>query len=1575
YLGRPDLTAERFVPHPFATEPGARLYRSGDRARWLSDGRLQFLGRLDHQVKLRGLRVEPGEVEAVLTQHPDVREAAVVARDDGAHGVALVAYVVSRSAHPVEAEVLRTFLRHTLPEALVPSTFVPLEALPRTTSGKLDRRALPAPEAKRASEAFIAPRTDTETRLAVLWREVLKQEAVGATDDFFARGGHSLLATQLLSRIRTAFQVELPLQVLFEARTLEEQAQRVDAQLQDGASLQAPPLRPVPREARMPLSFAQQRLWFLDQLEPGTSTFNIPIALRVEGALDVRALEHCFQEVMRRHESLRTVFQEGPDGPSQVVLPALALPLEQVDLRALAPEARDAEAHRLEVEEALKPFDLARGPLLRARLLRLQEDAYRVLLTMHHIASDGWSMDVLVREVGALYVAHQQGRPSPLPPLTIQYADYAAWQRQWLRGDLLEKQLDYWRHQLTGAPAVLELPLDRPRPAVRAHRGGTVVRTTEPAITTALESLAQRGRATLFMALMAAFQGLLHRYSGQTDVVVGTDVANRDTAETESLIGFFINQLVVRLRMDGNPTFLELLEQTRRVSLGAFAHQDLPFEEVVRAVNPERSRAHAPLFQVKLILQNTPHTALELPGLKLSVDGASSTAAAKLDLTVSMSPTPQGLFCSWSYDRDLFDEATIEHMAERFQAVLTSIVAHEGTLRLSDFPLLPEPERQRLLGTFNDTARPYAERCIHTLISEQAARTPEALAVVAPDGTLTYAALERRANQLAHLLQQYGVAPETRVGLFVERRAHALVGLLGILKAGGAYVPLDPGAASAPERMRHVLKGAGVQIIVTEEALADELPSQGELLVALDAEDGLLDAQPEDAPDTGVLPGNAAYVIYTSGSTGQPKGVVIEHRQLACYVAGVSERLELPQGMSFATVSTLAADLGHTAVFPTLCAGGAVHLVDRDTASDAGKLVTYGRAHDVQGLKIVPTHLEALLAGDDAKRLLPRRRLVLGGDTVSWTLVEKVHALSPDCEVFNHYGPTETTVGVLAQRVERGVRVAGTRSVPLGRPLGNVRVYVLDAYGQPVPTGVPGELFIGGASVGRGYLGRPDLTAERFVPDGFATEPGARMYRTGDRVRWLRDGRIEFLGRVDHQLKIRGYRVELGEVEAVLARHPGVSECVVVARDDASQGRQLIAYAVGRFEQALEESALRAHLTTRLPDYMVPATFVVLDALPRTSNGKVDRKALPEPSRSTEDTGHVAPRTPTEQRLAALWQELLGVPRVGVHDSFFDLGGHSLLATQVVAKAGSLFSARLAVIDLFEAPTLEGLAARIDAGTSSDSPLVMLRKGGARMPFFCVHPVGGSVLGYLELARRMDPEQPFYGLQVPKDGAGPTVEAMATRYLDAVRGVQPTGPYRLGGWSMGGRVAYEMARQLRLQGEAVELLVVIDAMGEEPASAQTLTPDEAMGQRVLEFADHLSRLADVHPRAVEVLGLVDPVELRLVLEGPLDLGVAMGLEEAACEELRELWHRFGANQGASRAYVPGPYDGALVLLRAEAGPEASEDLGWGPLVQGGVTVYAVPGDHFALIRPPHVDALAERLRTLLAAPTSHERDG
>ncbi|QRO01039.1 amino acid adenylation domain-containing protein [Archangium violaceum] len=1569
YVGRAELTAERFVPDGVSGRAGERLYRTGDKVRWAENGELEYLGRLDEQVKVRGMRVELGEVEAVLVEHPAVREAAVAQKEDAAGNKRLVGYVVPRAGEQVEVGPLRAWLEERLPEHQVPSAWVMLEALPLSTSGKVDKKALPAPDGSRSGgPELVLPRTPMEEVVAGIFSRLLGIKQVGVRDSFFELGGHSLLATQAISLIRNSLGVELALRELFDAPNVAALAERIEVANRAGRGLHVPPLKPASREASLPLSFAQQRLWFLDQLEPNTALYNIPSALRLKGELDVAALERCFEECIRRHESLRTVFQSGEQGPVQLILPTAGSPLSVVDLSALPEPQREQEARRLADEESRRPFSLSRGPLLRSTLLRLAEREHVLLLTMHHIISDGWSVGILIREVAALYEAFRSGRPSPLPELPVQYADYAVWQRGWLQGEALEAQLAYWRQHLADAPAVLELPTDRPRPATRSYRGASCVTSIPKPLADSLKDFSQREGVTLFMTLLAGFQVLLSRYSGQKDIVVGTDVANRNYAETEGLLGFFINQLVMRTRLEGNPSFREVLAQVRESALGAYAHQDLPFEELVRALNPERSLAHAPLFQVKLILQNTPVSELVLPGLELSSSVNLEQGSAKLDLTVSMGETPEGLSCVWMYSTDLFDASTIEGLAGHFQRLLEGLVSDAGQ-RVSALPMLSAPERHRLLVEWNDSAAPFpGDTCFHQLFEEQVVRTPDAMAVHCEPAGLSYAELNRRANQLAHHLRTFGVGPETRVGLFLERSVEAVVGLLGILKAGGAYVALDPAQAHLSERMAFMLRNAGVGIIVTQEDLADELPSQGALLVCLDADEPLLSVQPESNPDSGVTSGNIAYVIYTSGSTGQPKGVAIEHRHLSCYVASVSRRLELPPQASFASVSTLAADLGHTAIFPTLCAGGTLHLVPRDTAADAAALAAYGERHAVDCLKIVPTHLAALLSSPGAERLLPRKRLVLGGDISDWSLVEKVHALAPECAVFNHYGPTETTVGVLAHPVERGVRVPGSASVPLGRPLGNVRLYVLDAQGELVPQGVPGELFVGGASVGRGYLGRPDLTAERFVPDPFGQEPGARLYRTGDKVRWLSEGRIEFLGRVDHQLKIRGYRVELGEVEASLATYPAVEDCVVVAREDVPGDKRLVAYAVARSGMTVEPEAMRAYLKEKLPEYMVPSAFVPLEALPLTPNGKVDRKSLPAPERGrSEEDAFIAPRTDTEQLLASIWMELLRLERVGVKDDFFELGGHSLLATQVVSRIHVTFEVELAVIDLFEAPTLGALAARIDSRTPSRSVLVPLRRGGSRRPFFCVHPVSGGVLCYLELARRLHPEQPFYGLQAPPPeglDAATSIQALAARYVEAIRTVQPEGPYLLGGWSMGGRVAFEMARLLQQRGQQVALLAIIDARGRDeqvPPSGE-----EATTQGLFAFADHLTRLAGSHPLAAELAAQLDLDTLRAVLEERSE--PPAGLPQDGLAELRALWRVFSSNLRASWAYVPGSYAGALKLLRASDAPgnaAPEPELGWGPLAEGGVSVSVLPGDHFSVIAPPGVEHLATRLQELL----------
>uniref|UniRef100_UPI0013D50505 non-ribosomal peptide synthetase n=1 Tax=Myxococcus vastator TaxID=2709664 RepID=UPI0013D50505 len=1311
YVGRPELTAERFVPSPYGE--GARLDRTGDVVRWLRNGTLEFLGRADTQVKVRGYRIELGEVEAALAQHSGVNEAVVVAREDGSEGKRLVAYVTAQEGALLDAGALRSHVKQRLPEYMVPSVYVVLESLPLTPNGKVDRKALPAPDAQGPKTAhFEAPRTASEQKLASIFAEVLNVERVGLDGDFFELGGHSLLATQLVSRVREAFHVELPLRDVFEAPTVEKLAQRLDTAAKSVQVPHVPPPTRVERTGPLPLSFAQQRLWFLDQLEPGSSSYNIPVAVKLTGTVRVDALEQAFKALVLRHESLRTTFQSSGGAPVQIIAAESEVQLRAVDLSGLSEAERTLEAQRLIAEEAALPFSLTRGPLLRTVLLKLSEQEHVLVLVMHHIVSDGWSMGVLVREVAALYEACSQGLPSPLPELPLQYADYAVWQREWLQGEVLASQLAWWKAQLQGASQALEFPTDKPRPAVQTFRGASRDVQWPRDLWESVKVLAHREGATPFMVLLAAFQTVLSRYSGQDDVCVGSPIANRTRAETEGLIGFFINTLVLRARLSGNPTFRELLAQVRERTLGAYAHQDIPFERLVEELKPERDLSRSPLFQVMFILQNTPTVELHLPGLTLAgMDGDSRTS--KFDLTLELTETPQGLSVSTVYNSDLFEPETMDRLTGHLRVLLEAAVQTPDA-RLGELPLLGTEEQRRLLVEWNDTRTGFVPGTIQALFEAQAAKTPEALAVVAEDSRLTYDALNRRANQLAHHLRSLGVGPDVPVGLYLDRSASALVGLWGILKAGGAYVPLD--VTFPVERIRSVLADAGARALVTQAALAEVLRWDAGGVVRLDADASSLSERSERNPEPEAAPENLAYVIFTSGSTGRPKGVAIEHRQLVHYVDGVTRRLDLPGGASFASVSTLAADLGHTAVFPTLCRGGALHLVSRECASDPAALASLFEREAVDCLKIVPAHLQALLASGKPERVLPRQRLVLGGDVSDWALMDRVHELSPDLVVFNHYGPSETTVGVLTLLVERGPRGRVSASVPLGRPIPNARVYVLDAYLRPVPVGVPGELCISGRTVGRGYLGRADLTAERFVPDAYSDEPGARMYRTGDRARLLADGRVEFLGRMDDQLKVRGYRVELGEVEAALERHPAVRESVVVAHERGTEGKRLVGYAVLKPGHTLETDALRDFLGQTLPEYMVPQALVVLEALPLTPNGKVDRKALPAPDFQAVDTeAFVAPRTATETLVAGLFSEVLGLDRVGVHSGFFELGGHSLLATQAISRIRGAFGVELPLRDLFEAPTVAALAERVDrwvrAGAGFAAPPLKPRAG------------------------------------------------------------------------------------------------------------------------------------------------------------------------------------------------------------------------------------------------------------------------
>ncbi len=1292
YLGRVELTADRFVPDPFAGEAGGRMYRTGDRARWGADGVLEFLGRIDQQVKVRGFRIEPGEVEAQLAAHPGVSEAVVVVREDSASGVPgekrLVGYVVP-SGEGVRVEELREHLRARLPEHMVPSAVVVLVELPLSPNGKVDRRALPAPDGAGSTE-FVPARTPAEEVLAEIWAETLRLERVGVTESFFELGGHSLLATRVVSRVRQVFGVEVPLRALFEGPTVAELAGRVE-EIRGAGAPALPPVVPAGRTGPLPLSFAQERLWFLDRLQPGSAFYNVYSGMRLGGALVVRALERALGEIVRRHEALRTVFGEADGAPVQVIRPFSGFVLPVEDLAGLCEARREAQVERRAAQEAARPYDLAAGPLFRASLLRLGAEEHVLLLGMHHVVSDGWSLGVLFREVEVLYEAYREGRESPLPELAVQYADYAVWQREQLEGEMLERQLGYWREKLRGAPELLELPTDHPRPAAQSFRGANEHVQFPAEVLEKLRAVGRQEGATLYMVVLGAFQALLCRYGAGEDVVVGSPVAGRGRGEVEELIGFFVNTLVLRTDLSGDPSFRELVRRVREVTLGAYEHQEVPFERLVAELSPERSLSHSPLFQVSFALDTAQGGGGGLMGLSVSEVGA-EFEFAKFDLSLSLAAASRGLRGGLTYSTDLWEAATMQRLLGHF-ARLVEQVAADPDARLSEVALLGEAERRLVVEEWNRTERPYPRGvCIHELFEAQAERVPDAPAVRFEGASLTYAALNARANRLAHHLQGLGVGPETRVGICLERGPEMVVAILAVLKAGGAYVPLDPGYPA--ERLAYVLEDSGVPVLVTAERERRSLPvPEGVAVVSLDAQRDEIERQPADDPVSGAGPESLAYVIYTSGSTGKPKGALIEHRNVARLFSATDPWFGFGETDVWTLFHSYAFDFSVWELWGALLHGGRVVVVPLETSRDPGAFHALVQREGVTVLNQTPSAFRQFMRADAERGgELALREVVFGGEALEpaglrdW--VERRGVERP--RLVNMYGITETTVHVTYRPLSREDVLKATGS-PIGVRIPDLRLYVLDPARSPLPVGVPGELYVGGGGVARGYLNRPELTAERFTRSPFGE---GRLYRSGDRVRWLPDGTLEYLGRLDEQVKIRGFRIEPGEIEGVLRRSPGVADCAVVAREDVPGEKRLVAYVVG--EAGAEE--LRAHLRQSLPEYMVPGAFVALDRLPLTANGKLDRKALPEPDFALAGERYAAPRTPTEEVLAGIWAEVLKTERVGVHDNFFALGGHSLLAVTLVERMRRC-GLRADVRALFITPTIAEIAAALGLAT------------------------------------------------------------------------------------------------------------------------------------------------------------------------------------------------------------------------------------------------------------------------------------
>ena len=1304
YLYRPDLTAEKFIPNPFGKEAGERLYRTGDLGRYLADGQIEFLGRLDHQVKLRGFRIELGEIEAFLSQHEAVRETVVIARENPGGERQLVAYVIPPQSGPTpSASVLRAFLKEKLPDYMLPASFVVLDALPLTASGKVDRRALPAPDNARAESerAFVEARTKTEQVLVGIWSRLLDKEQVSIHDDFFELGGHSLLGMKLISRVHEALEVELTVRALFDAPTICAFAAKIEAATAGVSDPASPPLERTSRAAELPLSFAQQRLWFLDQLEPGSAFYNVPLAVRLIGEFNVSAFESSLNEVIRRHEILRTNFVAVAGRPSQVITPERALRLQLEKLDQLAETSRWAAALRRVKEEAQRPFDLARDPLLRCVLLRLGQRDHLLLLTMHHIVTDGWSLDILLRELTAHYRAFSRQTPPRLAEPPLQYADFAVWQREQFTGEMLQAQLAYWKEQLAGAPLSLPLPTDRPRPPVQSYRGATRSLALRENITAKLRALSRAEGVTLFMLLLAAFQTLLYRYTGQDDFIVGTPIANRNRCELEGMIGLFANTLALRADLSGNPTFRTVLQRVRETILGAFAHQEVPFEKLVDELHPTRDLSLTPLFQVMFAMQQAPLQEVEFPDLEFCLLEPGGTVA-KFDLTLSIDETENELKINLEYNTDLFDEQTIVRMLGHFEMLLRHAADTPEQL-VTRLPLLTDTECHQLLREWNDTriAYPHRASCLHHLFELQAERTPLAIAVVEEDEELTYDKLNRRANQLAHYLRELGVGSEIRVALVVEPSMEMLVCLLGVLKAGGAYLPLDPNYPQ--ERLRLMLEDAQVKLLLTTRHLAPQVAEQCVRVICVDEKWKEISARDQKNMASGVAADNLAYVIYTSGSMGKSKGVLITHRSVVNHCQAISRLFDLQSSDRVLQFAPLNFDVAVEELFVALSSGAAVILLPARLRLSPVDFTNFLSGAGVTILNLPASYWHQWVSALARLKTRPPaalRLMVVGSEKVSaeW-YAGWLEMAGEQIRWMNAYGLTETTITSTVYEAGGNAENRTSGSMPIGKPIANTEAYILDRELELVPIGVRGELYLGSECLARGYMREPALTAEHFIPHPFTQIAGARLYRTGDVVRCLPEGNLEFIGRTDLQLKVRGFRIEPREIEAALATHASVRQVLVDTREDQQGTTRLAAYVVTRGEHVPTTGELRRHLTERLPEYMIPSAFVLLDEMPLTPTGKVDREALRalESSRLAPESGFVAPDTEVEKRLAEIWASVLGVERVGVHDNFFELGGDSILSIQIIARVKQS-GLCLTPKDLFQHQTIAALAPVASAG-------------------------------------------------------------------------------------------------------------------------------------------------------------------------------------------------------------------------------------------------------------------------------------
>ncbi|MFP5265686.1 MAG: amino acid adenylation domain-containing protein [Blastocatellia bacterium] len=1578
YLGRPDLTAEQFIPDPFSAQPGARMYETGDLARIVSDGALEFVGRYDQQIKLHGYRIELGEIESVLSQHVAVRDCVAVMREDEPGENYLAAYVILHD-QSAGADDLQEWLREKLPRYMVPSAIVQLDEFPLTVHGKLDRQALPAPDFSQNyfHDSYVPPRTAREELLVDMWAELLSVERVGIHDNYFDLGGNSLSAVQLISRVNEAFDTDIPLQVLFDNPTVSGLAQNMDVIA--GAGLpQAPLIQPVPREGPMPVSFFQQRIWFLDRLEPGSPAYNLPLTLRIRGRLQADALEASLNKIIAHHEVLRTTFGSIDGEPVQIIAPELTLKLASVDLQNLPEDQRPRRVEQMTLEEARFAFDLTRGPLIRAMLLRVGQEENVVLLTVHHIVFDAWSTRLLILEMIALYEGFTTGKDVDLPPLPIQYADYACWQRNWLKGEVLEQQLSYWKNRLAGYSGMLDLPTDRPRPEARSWQGAAEASAIPSELVGELQSFSRRHQVTLFMTLLAAFKILLHHYTGNEDIAIGAPAVNRNRVELEKAMGAFMNTLVLRTRMKSDMTSRELLAQVRETALGAYAHQELPFEMLVEALRPERNLRYTPLFQVmfshlRTMIDDNPVSGLQVELLFQEPE------IVKFDLSFNVTETTKGIWPVISYSTELFEASTIRRMLGHYATVLKAMVSDPGQ-KLSEIELMQEAERHQALAGWNQTSAAYPElACLHHLFERQVEKTPHNIAVIYGSEKLTYDELNRKANVIAGRLENLGARPGEFVPVLMDNCLELPLSYLGVMKAGAAFVPLAPDWPI--ERIREIIADAGAKQVLTDHRawpVHDLFDCEAMLIDADDLTGEASNRSRNHSPDINI------YAFYTSGSTGKPKGAINFHRGVVNRLLYMTKRFGCHQEDVLLQASSHVFDSSIWQLLWPLINGARAVIPQAKAVLDPSGIVSLIEREQVTMTGFVPSVfafiVDYLERHQEARRCFSSlRRLVVGGEAIDAQAIYKFKEFFSNVSVVNSYGPTETSIAVLLYEVPE----SHTGNIPIGSPIDNAVALILDENRRLVPIGVPGELYIGGECVGGGYINDSAATQAAFIPNPFPELKCPTLYKTGDRARRLPGGDIEFLGRVDNQVKVSGVRIELGEIESVLAQHSAVRQAAVIMREDAGAGKRLIAYVVAREDQACSASGLRGFLKERLPDYMVPSAFLMLEELPLTASGKLDRRSLPLPEESSfrSEAAVAAPTEPVELQLLHIWEEVLKVQPIGIEDDFFELGGHSLLAVRLMEHIEKHFNVELPIAVLFHGPTVSRLARLIREKTTPDSntPLVAIQPRGSRPPLFFFHPIGGSVFTYIDLARCLGPDQPFYALQAPRldeisnDGDPyDSLEEMAAYYLEAIRGVQKSGPYYLGGWSMGGILAFESAQQLHRAGEQLGLVAILDTKPPQLASAATPDDKDLFWALARERAVMTGKQMSVGYDNLQQVPADEQLEYLLT-----HLKKAHFLApETDLETIHRYLGGFRARIRMLERYAPSWYPGNLTLFRAtefdseliKAGLLKSTDdgpnYGWDRFA-GDVTAHMVPGTHATIGKPPNVQTLAELIRPLV----------